>query len=148
VGFAPVASPPSGAFPIAPSAASHAQSIPTTLSYSSSPCRQTSWNTPASTHSWKRRCADEEEQIAVAFNAFHCIPVRNTNKIASIASRSGTRGRWQPSGCAGRSGSNGSIRSHNQSGIRQPSSLLTKPTIYLPRRMTRDDFAISERDPA
>ena len=29
----------------------------------------------------------------VPFNAFHCIPVRSTNKIASIASRSGTRGR-------------------------------------------------------
>jgi hypothetical protein len=26
-------------------------------------------------------------------SAFHCIPVRSTNKIASIASRSRTRGR-------------------------------------------------------
>ena len=51
VGFGPVLSPPSGAYAIAPSAASHTQSIPTTASYSSSPCRQISWNTPASTHS-------------------------------------------------------------------------------------------------
>jgi hypothetical protein len=42
---------------------------------------------------WKRRCAADDEQIPVAFNAFLCIPVRNTNKIASIASLSGTRGR-------------------------------------------------------
>jgi hypothetical protein len=44
-------------------------------------------------HSWKRRCAELDEQIPVAFNAFHCIPVRNTKRIAFIASRSGTRGR-------------------------------------------------------
>ena len=37
VGFGPVFEPPSGAFPIAPSAASQDQSIPTTASYSSSP---------------------------------------------------------------------------------------------------------------
>ena len=42
--------------------------------------------------SWKRRCAEEEWQIPVAFSAFHCIPVRRTRRIASIASRSGTRG--------------------------------------------------------
>jgi len=51
VGLGPVFAPPSGALPIAPSAASHSQSIPTMLSYSSNPCRQISWNTPASTHS-------------------------------------------------------------------------------------------------
>ena len=33
-----------------------------------------------------------EEQIPVAPSAFHCIPVRNTSRIAFIASRSGTRG--------------------------------------------------------
>ena len=55
------------------------------------------------------------------------MPVRNTNRIAFIASRSGTRGLWHPSGCAGRSGNNGSSSSHNQSGIRQPSSLTTSP---------------------
>ena len=93
VGFGPVFAPPKGAFPIAPSAARKAQSIPTTVSYSTRPCLQISWKTPASTHSWKRRCAADDEQIPVAESAFHCIPVRNTNKIASIASRSGTRGR-------------------------------------------------------
>ena len=92
VGFGPVFAPPKGAFPIAPSAARNAQSIPTTLSYSTRPCRQISWKTPASTHTWNRRCAADEEQIPVVFNAFHCIPVRNTRRIASIASRSGTRG--------------------------------------------------------
>ena len=42
VGFGPVFGPPSGAFVIAPSQASQAQSIPTTLSYSNNPCRQIS----------------------------------------------------------------------------------------------------------
>ena len=93
VGLGPVFGPPNGALVIAPSAASQAQSIPTTRSYSSSPCRQISWKTPARSHSWKRRCAELDEQIPVAFKAFHCIPVRSTNKIASIASRSGTRDR-------------------------------------------------------
>jgi hypothetical protein len=98
VGFGPVFGPPSGALVIAPSAASHDQSIPTTLSYSSNPCRQISANTPACSHSWKRRCAEDEEQIPVAFSAFHCIPVRKTSRIASIASRSGTRERCVPNG--------------------------------------------------
>ena len=51
VGLGPVLAPPSGALPIAPSQASHSQSIPTTASYSKSPCRQISWNTPACSHS-------------------------------------------------------------------------------------------------
>jgi len=51
VGLGPVFAPPSGAFPIAPSAASQAQLMPTTASYSSSPCRQISWKTPACSHS-------------------------------------------------------------------------------------------------
>ena len=37
VGFGPVFGPPSGALVIAPSAASHSQSMPTTSSYSSNP---------------------------------------------------------------------------------------------------------------
>jgi hypothetical protein len=114
------------------------------------PCRQNSSNRPAPAHSWKRRCAELEEQIPVAFsafhcipvrntsNAFHCIPVRNTSRMAFIASRSGTRGLWQPSGCEGRGGSSGSICSQVSSGIRQPSSLATRPIIYLLRRMTRE----------
>jgi hypothetical protein len=93
VGFGPVSSPPNGAFPSAPSIASHSHSMPTCSSYASKPCRQNSRNTPASAHSRKRRFADEQEQIPVASSAFHCIPVRNTNRIAFIASRSGTRGR-------------------------------------------------------
>jgi hypothetical protein len=55
VGFGPVFGPPNGAFVIAPSAASHDQSMPTVSSYSNSPWRQISWNTPACSHSWKRR---------------------------------------------------------------------------------------------
>jgi hypothetical protein len=51
VGFGPVFGPPSGALVIAPSAASHDQSIPTTSSYSNNPCRQISANTPACSHS-------------------------------------------------------------------------------------------------
>jgi hypothetical protein len=51
----------------------------------------------------------------------------------SVALRSGTRGLWQPKGCAGRGGSSGSTRSHSQSGMRQPSSLTTSPIIDLPR---------------
>jgi hypothetical protein len=47
---------------------------------------------PASVHSWNRRCAEDDEQIPVAFSAFHWHPVRSTKKIASIAARSGTRG--------------------------------------------------------
>jgi len=105
-----------------------------------SPCRQNSSNTPACVHSEKRRCAELEEQIPVAESAFHCIPVRKTSRIAFIAARSGTRGLWQPSGCEGRGGSSGSIRSHTSSGIRQPSSLATRPIVYLLRRMTREDF--------
>jgi hypothetical protein len=93
VGFGPVLGPPSGALVIAPSAASHDQSMPTTWSYSNNPCRQISANTPARSHSWNRRCAELDEQIPVAFNAFHCIPVLSTSRIASIASRSGTRER-------------------------------------------------------
>ena len=127
MGLGPVLAPPRGAFAIAPSAASQAQSIPTTRSYSMRPWRQISWKTPACSHSWKRRWAELEEQMPVTFKAFHCIPVRSTKRIASIASRSGTRGRWQPSGCEGGAGSSGSIRSHSQSGIRQPSSLLIRP---------------------
>jgi len=63
----------------------------------------------------------------VASRAFHCIPVRSTSRIAFMAWRSGTRGLWQPSGWAGLGGSSGSIRSHSQSGIRHPSSRLTRP---------------------
>jgi hypothetical protein len=65
--------------------------------------------------------------MPVAFNACHCMPVRSTNKMASIALLSGTRGLWHPSGCSGRGGSSGSILVHISSGILQPSSFLSTP---------------------
>ena len=36
--------------------------------------------------------------MPVAFRAFHWQPVRRTKKMASIALRSSTRGRWHPNG--------------------------------------------------
>jgi len=60
--------------------------------------------------------------MRVSFSAFHWQPVRSTKKMASIAARSGTRGLWQPSGCFGRGGNNGSISAQSASGSRQPSS--------------------------
>jgi hypothetical protein len=92
VEFGPVCSPPKGALPSAPSIASHRHSIPNAPSEASSPRRQNSRNSPASAYWRKRRYADEQLQTPVAPRAFHCIPVRNTNRIAFIASRSGTRG--------------------------------------------------------
>src|SRR3954462_8470596 len=74
------------------------------------------------THSWKRRWAEEEEQIVVSRRAFHWQPVSSTKKIASIAARSGTRGLWHPNGGAGRAGTNLCILAHSASGKRQPSS--------------------------
>jgi hypothetical protein len=68
-------------------------------SYSNKSQRQEVAKTPASTHSRKRRYAAEQEQISVSSSAFHCMPVRSTSKMASIAARFATRGRWQPSGC-------------------------------------------------
>ena len=112
---------------IAPSIDSQLQSIPSSLSYANKPRCQNSQNTPASVHSMNRLCADELLQMPVALSAFHWQPVRSTKKMASIASRSGTRGLWQPSGCFGRAGSNGSSCFHNRSGIRQPSSLVMSP---------------------
>lgn len=51
VGFGPVLGPPSGALVIAPSQDRNDQSIPILSSYSSSPWRQNSSNTPAARHS-------------------------------------------------------------------------------------------------
>ncbi len=67
-------------------------------SSSSSPSCQKRSKTPASVHSRNRRCADECEHKTVASSAAHCIPVRSNSRIASMATRSGMRGRWQPSG--------------------------------------------------
>lgn len=112
---------------MAPSIDNQLQSIPSSLSYARRPRCQNSQNTPDSVHSTNRRWADELLQMPVALSAFHWQPVRSTKKMASIASRSGTRGLWQPSGCFGRAGSNGSSCFHNRSGIRQPSSLVMSP---------------------
>jgi len=125
--WAPFFFPPSGAFVIAPSIDCQRHSMPMNSSYASSAFTHACSNTRASVHSMKRRWADELEQIAVAFSAFHWQPVRSTNRIASIASRSGTRGLWQPSGCGLRGGSSGSICAHSTSGIRHPSSRSTSP---------------------
>ena len=93
VGFGPVFGPPSGALVIAPSAASHDQSIPTTSSYSKQPLAPDLVEHTGLLPLLKAPVRRElEEQTPVAFSAFHCIPVRSTSKIASIASRSGTRG--------------------------------------------------------
>lgn len=88
-GFPP---PPNGALFISPSIANHSQSIPLISSYSKSPKRHISENTPALTHFWNARWALELWQIPVAFKAFHWQPVRRTKKMASIALRGGTEG--------------------------------------------------------
>ena len=67
--------------------------------------------------------------MPVAARAFHCMAVRSTRRMAFIALLSGTRARWQPSGCGGRGGRRGSIFAHSQSGMRQPSSRSTSPMI-------------------
>jgi hypothetical protein len=77
---------------MAPSMASQFQSNPLSESYASNPRRQNSWKTPSCVHSRNRRCADELEQIPVPFSAFQGHPVRSTNTMAFMASRSGTRG--------------------------------------------------------
>src|SRR5665811_820482 len=96
VGLGPVFPWPSGALVMAPSTERKLQSMPTCSSYSKSPSRQNSWNTFARSHSWKRRWAEELEQMPVTFRAFHCMPVRKTKRMAFMALRSGTLGRWQP----------------------------------------------------
>ena len=75
--------------------------------------------TPAAAHSWQRRGAELLEQRPVSCQAFHWHPVRRTKKMASMARRSSTRGRWHPRGCDFPGGSNGWMRSHNSSGLRQ-----------------------------
>ena len=118
VGLRPVRSPPNGALVIAPSIASHSQSSPFNSSYSSSPRAQRFTKTPAAVHSWKRRWAEEWEQMPVASNAPHRQPVRRTKKMASMALRSVTLGLWHPRGCGGRGGRSVSIRSQRAAGIR------------------------------
>ena len=106
--------------------------MPRRASYASKPLRQNAANTPAPVHSWKRRCAEDDEQIVVSRSAFHWQPVRSTKKMASIAARSGTRGLWQPSGCFGRGGRCGAILAHSPSGSRQPSSRTRRLVVFRP----------------
>ena len=65
--------------------------------------------------------------MPVASKAPHWQPVRSTNKMAFIAARSDTRGRWQPKGWALRAGKNCSSSCQSSSEMRQPSSLMIKP---------------------
>ncbi len=110
---------------MAPSMASHAQSIPCKASYAPRPLFHNSRKTSAAAHSWKRRWAELLEQMPVSFSAFHWHPVRSTKKMASIALRSSTRERWHPRGCGLRGGSSSSMRSHNSSGMRQSRQALS-----------------------
>src|SRR5262245_52996172 len=119
VGFWPTFFPPRGALVMAPSIASHAQSIPFKASSATRPLFQSARQTPAAVHAWKRRWAELLEQRPVSCSAFHWQPVRSTKKMTSMAFRSSTRGRWQPRGCGWRGGSSGPRRSHNASGRRQ-----------------------------
>jgi hypothetical protein len=61
--------------------------------------------------------------MPVSFSAFYWHPVGSTKKMASIAFRSSTQGRWHPRGCGLRVGSSTSRCAHNSSGIRQSQRL-------------------------
>ena len=101
---------------IAPSILCHDQFSPFNSSYTSNPLCHGFRNTPACVHSLNRRWAVELEQIPVALNAFHWQPVRATNRIASIASRSLRRCRPRPSGSSFTcTGNNGSTNAQNSS---------------------------------
>ena len=82
----------------------------------------------------------------MALSAFHWHPVRSTKKIASIAARSGTRGLWQPKGCAGRGGGSGVIFAHSPSGSRQPSSRTGVLAMVGPLQPQRPDLALMAPD--
>jgi hypothetical protein len=99
--------------------ASHSQSMPCHASSSARPIFHHVNKTPASAHSGTRRWAELLEQRPVSCSACHWQPGRSTKKMASMAWRSSTRGRWQPRGWGLRGGSKGAMRSHSSSGIRQ-----------------------------
>jgi hypothetical protein len=109
VGFLPAFFPPRGALVRASSIASQAQSIPCRASYSTMPYSHKATKTSASVHACKRRWADRLEQMPVSCGACHWQPVRSTKKMASIACRSSTRGRWHPNGCGLRGGIKGTL---------------------------------------
>jgi hypothetical protein len=72
---------------IAPSSASQDQSIYHNAAAFNKPCIQNSSNTPASTHSWKRRWAELLEQMPVPFKALGWQSVRKKNRMAFMAAR-------------------------------------------------------------
>jgi len=100
-----------------PSKDCHVQSIPWSSSYSSNPSFHSFSNTPAFSHFWNQRWAEELVQMPVASRAFHWHPVRSTIKMAVMAWRGSTGGLWHPKGCGAGGGSNGFMRSHNASEI-------------------------------
>lgn len=125
--------PDSGDLVMQTSIDNHDQSRPSRCSQASKPFCQKRSKIPASRHSWKRRCAELDEHIPVAFRAFHWQPVLSTKNIASMAARLSTRLRWVPSGwlvfCSGISGA-----------IFSQSSLLIRlllPVIFSPSEITR-----------
>jgi len=129
--------PASGALVCAPSNDSQLQSIPLSASYRASCFSHSCSKTPPRVHSMNRRWAELLVQMPVTFRAFHWHPLRSTNRIAFIASRLFTRGRWQPSGWGFPGGSNGSISSHSSFGIRQPSSFATIPIERTPHLLLK-----------
>src|SRR5450756_422705 len=77
VGFAPVPSPPKGAFVISPSIDCHSQSIPFFISYSIKPAFHIASNNPAFLHSWNLSCTVLGAPNDLG-NAFHWQPVRSS----------------------------------------------------------------------
>jgi len=82
-----------------PSIDSQDQSIPFQSSSAIRPASHRAWKTPCFTQRWKRSWAVELGQKRVAFRAFHWQPVRKTNKMASMQTRSGVGGLPPPKGC-------------------------------------------------
>lgn len=83
--------PDSGDLGMQPSIDSHDQSMSSRCLQSSNPFCQKRSKTPALHHSWKRRCAELDEYIPVAFRGAHWNPVLSTKNVAFIAARLSTR---------------------------------------------------------
>lgn len=81
----------SGDLVMLPSIDNHDQSMPSRCSQASKPFCQKRSKTLASRHSWKRRCAELDEHIPVAFSVFHWQPVLRTKNMAFMAARLSTR---------------------------------------------------------
>ncbi|STP84045.1 Uncharacterised protein [Edwardsiella ictaluri] len=128
--------PGSGGLVIQPSIDNQDQSMPSRCSQANNPLCQKRSKTPAARHSWKRRCAELDEHVPLAFSAFLWHPVLRTKKIASTAARLSMRFRYVPSGwlvlC---SGINGAIFSQSSSLIRH-----WLPVIFLPSEIISYDI--------